>query len=150
MTPRSCSDLPPRMVCVLPVPVTPYAKMVTSNPLKRCLTLGETMRGISKEARRAATHSTAHTLIVKDLGLCCVLWVDAVELEGEALALVLRVGDLDDGLCVGRLCACGVCGVYNYILLDLGVEERANASDYANAHDCGLVAVSLAVSFPLA
>jgi hypothetical protein len=26
--------------------------------------------------------------------------------------------------------------VYNYILLDLCVEERANASDDANAHDC--------------
>ena len=94
--------------------------------------------------------SAAHTLIVKDLGLCGVLRVDAVELEGEALALVLWVGDLDDGFCVGRLCPCAVCGVYNDILLDLCVEERANTSDDANAHDCGLPipAVSLAVSSP--
>jgi hypothetical protein len=96
--------------------------------------------------RPDAPRHTAHTLIVKDLGLCGILWVDAVELERETLALVLGVGDLDDGLCVGRLCPCGVCGVYNDILLDLGVEERANASDHANAHDCCLLAVSLAVS----
>ena len=92
--------------------------------------------------------SAAHTLIVKDLGLCGVLRVDAVELEGEALALVLWVGDLDDGFCVGRLCPCAVCCVYNDILLDLSIEERANTSDDADAHDSCLLAVFLAVSSP--
>jgi hypothetical protein len=78
------------------------------------------------------------------------LWVDAVELEGEAFALVLRVGDLDDGLRVGRLCPCAVCGVYNDILLNLSIEERAYTSDDANAHDCCLPvpAVSLVVYSP--
>ena len=102
--------------------------------------------------RPDAPQCTAHTLIVKDLGLGCLLRVDAVELEGEALALVLRVGDLDDGLCVGRLCPCAVCGVYNDVLINLCIEERANASDDADAHDCGVLvsvpAVSLAVSSP--
>jgi hypothetical protein len=103
--------------------------------------------------RRDARRCIAHTLIVKDLGLGSLLRVDAVELEGEAFALILRVGDLDDGLCVGRLCSCAVFGVYNYILLDLCVEERANASDDANAHGCCCIAVplpdvSLAISSP--
>jgi hypothetical protein len=104
--------------------------------------------------RPDAPRYTAHTLIVKDLGLCCLLRVDAVELEGEAFALVLRVGDLDDGLCVGRLCSCAVCGVYDYILVDLCIEERANASDDANAHDCcdavpvPVLAIPLTVSSP--
>jgi hypothetical protein len=101
---------------------------------------------VSVHVRRPdATRCRAHTLIVKDLGLCGLLRVDAVELEGEAFALVLRVGDLDDGLCVGRLCSCAVFGVYNYILLDLCIEKRANASDDANAHDCCCIAVPLPV-----
>ena len=102
--------------------------------------------------RPDAPRCTAHTLIVKDLGLGCLLRVDAVELEGEALALVLRVGDLDDSLGVGRLCPCAVGGVYNDVLIDLCVEERANASDDTDAHDCGVLdpvpTVSLPVSSP--
>lgn len=88
-----------------------------------------------------APRHSAHTLIVKDLSLSGILRVDTVELEREALALVLGVGDLDDGLCVGRLCSWAVRGVYNDILLDLGIEERANASDDANAHDCCVLGV---------
>lgn len=45
MIPRSAATLLPFMVCVLPLPVAPYAKMVTSFPLNRCFNVGETARG---------------------------------------------------------------------------------------------------------
>jgi hypothetical protein len=45
-----------------------------------------------------------------------------------------------------------VCGVYNDVLINLCIEKRANASDDADAHDCGVLvpvpAVSLAVCSP--
>lgn len=44
MTPRSARDFPPRMVYVLPVPVAPYAKIVTLIPLNNCFTVGETCK----------------------------------------------------------------------------------------------------------
>lgn len=44
MMPRSSAGLLlPFIVYVLPEPVTPWANIVTSLPLKRCLRVGETM-----------------------------------------------------------------------------------------------------------
>lgn len=77
---------------------------------------------------------TPHTLVVKDLRLRGILRVDAVECEGVALPLVLRVWDLDDGLGVGRLSSWCVRGVDYDILLDLSLEERADTSHHANTH----------------
>lgn len=108
--------------------------MVTSKPLNRCLTVGETRRGISRRLRLSLTRQTAHTLIVKDLRLRSILRIDAVELEGEALSLVLRVGNLDYCLGVGRLCSRAMGCVDNDILLDLRLEKRTNACDHANTH----------------
>jgi len=77
---------------------------------------------------------TPHTLVVKDLRLRGLLRVHAVEGEGVALALVLRVWDLDNGLGVGRLCSWCMRGVDYNVLLDLSLEERADASNDADTH----------------
>jgi hypothetical protein len=87
------------------------------------------------------SRQTPHTLIVKDLCLCGFLRVYAVELEGEAFSLVLRVGDLHDRLGVRRLCSHAMRSVYNNIFLDLRLEQRANAGDDADTHCIWLFAL---------
>lgn len=58
--PRSARDFPPRMVYVLPVPVAPYAKIVTLIPLNNCFTVGETfwdqLQGCSMGSVQAYFH----------------------------------------------------------------------------------------------
>jgi hypothetical protein len=87
------------------------------------------------------SRQTPHTLIVKNLRLCGFLRVYAVELEGKALSLVLRVGDLHDRLGVRRLCSHAMRSVYNDIFLDLRLEQRANAGDHADTHCIWLFAL---------
>lgn len=59
MTPLSAIVLPPRIVCVLPVPVTPYAKSVTSNPAKRCFIVGDTVEHeLSQTLKQSAVNET--------------------------------------------------------------------------------------------
>jgi hypothetical protein len=80
------------------------------------------------------SRQTPHTLVVKDLRLRGFLRVDAVECEGIALALVLRVWDLDDGLGIGRLSSWCMRSVDYDVLLNLSLEEGADASNHADAH----------------
>lgn len=80
------------------------------------------------------SRQTPHTLVVKDLRLRGLLRIHAVECEGIALPLVLRVGNLDDGLGVGRLSSWSMRGVDYDVLFDLRLEERADTGDHANAH----------------
>ena len=87
------------------------------------------------------SRQTPHTLVVKDLRLRGLLRIHAVECEGIALPLVLRVGDLDDGLGVGRLSSWGMRGVDYDVLVDLRLEERADTGDHANTHRVWRVSV---------
>ena len=88
----------------------------------------------SARSSSLSRQQTPHTLVVKDLRLRGLLRIHAVEGEGVALALVLRVWDLDDGLGVGRLSSRGVRSVDYDVLLDLSLEKRADASNHADTH----------------
>jgi hypothetical protein len=62
------------------------------------------------------------------------LRVYAVELEGKAFSLVLRIWNLHDCLGIRRLCSHAMRSMYNDIFLDLRLEERADAGDDADTH----------------
>jgi hypothetical protein len=92
--PLSANDLPPRIVCVLPVPVFPYANTQTSPPLKRCLTVGATGCVLAKIARD--NQSLPRTFAIKELLLRRVLFIDRAELEAEGLCIILGTGYPND------------------------------------------------------
>lgn len=132
MTPRSASDLPPRIVCVLPVPVQPWAKMERSKPLKRCFTVGATRSrsivGATPRFRRVLT------LGVKELLLRGVLLVDGAELEAEGLGVVLGTRDAHD--CGGSV-ALELLGRDDGVCIDLLFQQRTDPRDDAYAHGGG-------------
>lgn len=116
-------------MCVLPVPVTPYAKIVTSNPLKRCLTVGATLNGQHEHMCRLFIAS--RTFALEDLLLDSMLVVDTVELKAIQLCMVLWVRDADQVLSIGLVTTRRR---DNDILFDFLFQERTNASYDAHTH----------------
>jgi hypothetical protein len=88
ITPRSASFSPPLIVCVFPVPVTPYAKIVTSRPWKSDFKWGATTHNQLCDWRTAIHH----TFIGKELLLRGVHVINAIERETKFLCLVLGIG----------------------------------------------------------
>lgn len=69
----------------------PYANIVASNPLKRCLTVGDT--AVCQSLVPFISYFTL-TFIVEDLLLRRILVVDTAELESEVFAFILGIGNL--------------------------------------------------------
>ena len=130
ITPRSASFSPPLIVCVFPVPVTPYAKIVTSRPWKSDFKWGATTQNQLCHWR-TANH---HTFIGKELLLRGVHVIHAIERETKFLCLVLGIGYSDNVHCLSITTA--FCA-HNRVFIQLLVKERSDS-----CYHCKLVSAA--------
>jgi hypothetical protein len=130
--PRSARDFPPRIVCVLPVPVTPYANRVISKPAKRCLIVGATAQSYQSPDSQQCSPLPL-TLSIKNILLCSFLPINTIKLEAKVLALVLRIGYAYD--CGGDRSGILRADGGNYcIFVELVLEKGPDTGNYAHRH----------------